>query len=202
LSGIYICGDNSASFSKILICSGITFKPNFPMSSYQVRPATVRDAKTIAQIHVASAQAAYQGLLPDEQLAAPSVEKRQALWREAIEYSEPQVQVICKDDEIVGFVGFDRSRDKGTPSTMGEIWSLYVLPAEWGQGAGVALWDAAHDGLKEEGCTNVSAWVPVRNERAMRFFEHAGFKREMTSLKTVPVGTARLEEIRLKRALG
>jgi RimJ/RimL family protein N-acetyltransferase len=43
--------------------------------------------------------------------------------------------------------------------------------------------------------------VPVRNERAMRFFEHAGFKREMTSLKTVPVGTARLEEIRLKRTL-
>ena len=61
--------------------------------------------------------------------------------------------------------------------------------------------DDLYDGLKEEGCTNVSAWVPVRNERAMRFFEHAGFKREMTSLKTVPVGTARLEEIRLKRAL-
>ena len=51
---------------------------------------------------------------------------------------------------------------------MGEIWSLYVLPADWGQGAGVALWDAAHDGLKEEGCTNVRARVPVRNERAMR----------------------------------
>ena len=53
---------------------------------------------------------------------------------------------------------------------MGEIWSLYVLPAELGQGACVALRDAAHDGLKEEGCTNVRSWVPVRNERAMRFF--------------------------------
>lgn len=172
------------------------------MSSYQVRPATIRDAKAIAQIHVAAAQAAYKDLLPDDQLSAPSVEKRQAYWREAIEYSEPQVQVAMKGDEIVGFVGFDRSRDKGTPSTMGEIWALYVLPAECGQGAGVALWDAANDGLKEEGCTNVSVWVPVRNERAMRFFEHAGFKREMTTLKTVPVGTARVEEIRLKRPLG
>jgi ribosomal protein S18 acetylase RimI-like enzyme len=189
-------------FQKILKSAGFRSNPSFSMSSYQVRPATVRDAKTIAQIHVASAQAAYQGLLPDDQLPAPSVEKRQAYWREAIEYSEPQVQVVTKGDEIVGFVGFDRSRDKGTPSTMGEIWSLYVLPAECGQGAGVALWDAANDGLKEEGCTNVSVWVPVRNERAMRFFEHAGFKREMTSLKTVPVGIARLEEIRLKRPLG
>ena len=35
----------------------------------------------------------------------------------------------------------------------------------------------------------------------MRFFEYAGFKHEMTSLKTVPVGTARLEEARLKRTL-
>ena len=126
-------------FQKILKPTGFRFNPSFLMSSYQVRPATVRDAKTIAQIHVASAQAAYQGLLPDDQLPAPSVEKRQALWREAIEYSEPQVQVVTKGDEIVGFVGFDRSRDKGTPSTMGEIWSLYVLPAECGQGAGVAL---------------------------------------------------------------
>jgi ribosomal protein S18 acetylase RimI-like enzyme len=172
------------------------------MSSYQVRPATVRDAKAIAQIHVVAAQAAYKGLVPDDQLNAPSVDKRQAFWREAIEYSEPQVHVVTKDDEIVGFVGFDRSRDKGTPSTMGEIWALYVAPAEWGQGAGLALWDAANDGLKEEGCTNVSLWVPVRNERAMRFFEHAGFKREMTSLKTVAIGTVKLEEIRLKRALG
>ncbi|MES2977027.1 MAG: GNAT family N-acetyltransferase [Pseudomonadota bacterium] len=172
------------------------------MSSYQVRPATVRDAKAIAQIHVSSAQAAYKGLLPDEHLAAPSVEKRQAYWREAIEYSEPQVQVVTNGEELVGFVGFDRSRDKGTPSTTGEIWSLYVLPAHWGKGAGVALWDAANEGLKEEGCTKVTVWVPLRNERALRFLEQAGFKREMTSLKTVTVGTVKIEEIRLKRGVG
>jgi ribosomal protein S18 acetylase RimI-like enzyme len=146
-------------------------------------------------------QAIHRDVFGLDQLSGPSLDELQVYWREAIEYSEPQVQVAIEGETMVGFVGFDRSRDKGTPSTMGEIWSLYVLPADWGQGAGVALWDAAHDGLKEEGCTSVSAWVPVRNERAMRFFEHAGFKREMTSLKTVPVGTARLEEIRLKRTL-
>ena len=171
------------------------------MSSYQVRPATVRDAKAIAQIHVAAAQAAYKGLVPDDQLNAPSVDKRQAFWREAIEYSEPQVHVVTKDDEIVGFVGFDRSRDKGTPSTTGEIWALYVLPDHWNQGAGTALWDAANDGLKEEGCTKVTVWVPARNERALRFFEHSGFKREMNTLKTVSVGSHKVEELRLQREL-
>lgn len=172
------------------------------MSSYLVRPATVRDAKTIADIHIASSRAAYQGLLPDEQLNALSADKREQFWRDAIQFMEPQVQVASSDGLVVGFVGFDRSRDKGTPSTCGEIWAIYVHPEHWDKGAGVALWDAANDGLKEEGCTKVTVWVPVRNERALRFHERAGFKREMTSLKTVAVGAVKLEEIRLKREVG
>ena len=170
------------------------------MSSYLVRPASARDAKAIAEIHVATWQAAYQDLMPDDYLKSMTVEKRQAYWREAIEYSEPQLLVATEDDKVVGFVGFDRSRDAGTKSTVGEILALYVLPAHWGQGAGVALWDGARDGLKEEGCTQVSLWVLLHNERALKFFEHsAGFKREMPSLKTVAFGSVKLEEIRLKR---
>ena len=170
------------------------------MSSYLVRPASARDAKAIAEIHVATWQAAYQNMMPDDYLKSMTVEKRQAYWREAIEYSEPQLLVATEDDKVVGFVGFDRSRDAGTKSTVGEIWALYVLPAHWGQGAGVALWDGARDGLKEEGCTQVSLWVLLHNERALKFFEHsAGFKREMPSLKTVAFGNVKLEEIRLKR---
>lgn len=172
------------------------------MSSYQVRPATVRDAQAIAEIHAASSRAAYQGLVPDDQLGTLSVDKRQQFWRDAIQFMEPQVQVVTDGNKLVGFVGFDRSRDKGTPSTCGEIWAIYVDPAHWDKGAGVALWDAANDGLKEEGCTHVTVWVPVRNERALRFHERAGFKREMTSLKTLLVGNVKLEEIRLKREVG
>ena len=172
------------------------------MSSYPVRPATVRDAKIIAEINAAASRAAYQGLVPDDQLGTLSIDKRQQFWRDAIEYMEPQVQVATDGDKVIGFVGFDRSRDPGTPSTCGEIWAIYVEPAHWNKGVGVALWDAANDGLKEEGCTKVTAWVPVRNERAVRFLEHAGFKGEMSSLKTVVLGTVKLEEIRLKRDVG
>jgi len=172
------------------------------MSSYSVRPASPRDAKTIAEIHVVAWQAAYAHLMPDDFLKKVTLEKRLAYWREAIEFSEPQLLVATEDDKIIGFVGFDRSRDKGTRSTIGEIWALYVAPAHWGQGAGLALWDGAREGLKEEGCTQVTLWVLLGNERALGFFEHAaGFKREMPSLKTVAFGSARLEEIRLKRAV-
>lgn len=172
------------------------------MSSIQVRPATLRDAKAIAQIHAASAQEAYKGLLPEDQLRAmSSVEKRQAYWREAIEYCEPQVQVAIDGNKIVGFVGFDRSRDPKTRPTTGEIWAIYAAPGYWSQGVGVALWDAARDGLCEEGCTSVTAWVPLRNERALRFHEQAGFKRELSTAKTSLVGSVRIEEVRLQRAL-
>ena len=111
------------------------------------------------------------------------------------------MQVALDDDKIVGFVGFDRCRDKGTPPTMGEIWAIYVNPAYWAKGVGLALWDAAREGLQEEGCTHVCVWVPIANERALRFHELAGFKREMSSAKTVPMGAVKVEEIRLKRAL-
>ena len=81
------------------------FSFGFFMSSIQVRPATLRDAKAIAQIHTVSAQEAYKGLVPDEQLKSmSSVEKRQAYWREAIEYCEPQVQVAVDGEKIVGIV--------------------------------------------------------------------------------------------------
>lgn len=170
-------------------------------SNFEVRPAALRDAKAIADIHASSSQAAFRSVVPGEQMPAVSVDKSQAYWRDAIEFSEPQVQVAVDDGKIVGFVGYDRSRDKSTPNTTGEIWAIYVATSHWGQGVGLALWDAAREGLLEEGCTKVTLWVPLGNERALRFHDLAGFKREMTSIKTVAIGTVKVEEIRLKRDL-
>ena len=172
------------------------------MPSYSVRSAAPRDAKAIAEIHVATWQAAYQDVIPDDFLKAMTVEKRLAYWREAIEFSDPQILVAVDADKVIGFVGFDRSRDAGTKSTVGEIWALYITPEHWRQGAGLALWDGARDGLKDEGCTQVTLWVLVANEKALQFYEQAaGFKREMASLRTTAFGSSKLEEIRLKRPI-
>jgi len=171
------------------------------MSEYEVRPATLKDAKAVAEVHAASARAAYTGILPEDQLQALAPASREAKWRDAIEFAEPQVQVAELDGEVVGFVGYDRSRDPKTKPTVGEIWSLYVKPEHWGKGVGVALWDAAREGLDEEGCLTVTAWVPLRNERAIRFHELAGFKREMNTAKTTQMGSVKIEEVRLKRSI-
>ena len=170
------------------------------MSPVQVRPATLRDAKAIATIHCAAWQTTLEKIIPHDHLRTLSVEKRQAYWREAIDFCEPQVHVATDAaNKVVGFVAYDRSRDKGTPPSCGEIWAIYVEPSKWATGVGLALWDAARDGLKEEGCTKVTVWAHLRNERAMRFLEVAGFKREMNTAKTTEINTVRLEEMRLHR---
>jgi ribosomal protein S18 acetylase RimI-like enzyme len=163
------------------------------MSNYLIRPAEAADAESLAQI---------EGIT-EAALGRPVANPRKRLtyWSEAIEFGEPLVLVACDGEKVVGFVGYDRSRDPRTPPTTGEIWAIYVLGDHLGQGVGLALWDAAREGLLEEGCTQVSIWVELAMERALRFHELAGFKRDMPSLRTVAKGATRVEEIRLKRAL-
>jgi GNAT superfamily N-acetyltransferase len=171
------------------------------MPSYEIRPAVESDAAPVATVHANSSHAAYEGVAPAGQQNLP-VEKRRAFWRDAIEYGEPLVHVALDDaGKVIGFVGFDRSRDPKSKPTTGEIWALYVEPSHWGQGAGLALWDAAREGLLEEGCTEVTMWIPLCNERALRFAELAGFKRELNTAKTAMIGGIKLEEIRLRRPL-
>lgn len=163
------------------------------MSNCLIRPAESGDASTMAQIEAATEIA----------LGRPASDphKRLVNWREAVAFGEPLVQVACDGDTVVGFVGYDRSRDLRTPPTTGEIWAIHVLASHQGQGVGLALWDAAREALLEEGCTHVSVWIELGQERALRFYELAGFKRDMPSLRTVARGSVRVEEIRLKRLL-
>lgn len=163
------------------------------MTTFQIRPAAATDAPTITQIeaqtHAALGHSPMDG------------NRQLRLWKEAISFGEPLVQVAVHGDAVIGFVGFDRSRDPRTKPTMGEIWAIHLGASHWGKGVGLALWDAAREGLLEEGCTQVSIWIELASERALRFHELAGFKRDMASLRTVARGTRRIEEIRLKRSL-
>src|SRR6185369_2084972 len=109
--------------------------PNRSMSSYQVRPAVSADAEQVAVVHASSSQAAYASVAPEAHQNLP-LDKRRALWREAIEFGEPLVQVVLEAGRVIGFAGFDRSRDPKSRPTTGEIWAFYVLPSHWGRGVG------------------------------------------------------------------
>ena len=168
----------------------------------QTRPATLRDAKAIAEIHVNTWQVAYADLVPDDVLKAMSVEKQQAMWREAIQYSEPQVVValdgnahrgLCRGLTAHATPKPNRPMVKSGPCTSLPIIGMKAWAWPCGTPAAKVWWT--------KGCLDVSLWVLLRNERAMRFYDLAGFKREMNTAKTVPMGSGKVEEIRLKRSL-
>jgi ribosomal protein S18 acetylase RimI-like enzyme len=59
--------------------------------------------------------------------------------------------------------------------TTGEIYVIYVHPTAWRQGAGTALLDQALRHLRADGFREAVLWVLPGNQRAIAFYEAAGF---------------------------
>ena len=142
-----------------------------------IRLATSEDAQQIAAVHVQSWQAAYRGLLPDDFLAALSVERRIRQWQSILSDPENAVPVYEADSQVVGFVSYGRCRDQDlNQDKVGEIYAIYLLPDCWGKGYGAALMSEALTRLQEQGYQTVSLWVLESNERAVRFYEQFSFQ--------------------------
>jgi GNAT superfamily N-acetyltransferase len=165
-----------------------------------IRPATPLDAHAIAEAHVASWQQAYRDLLPAEFLASLSITDRETLWTGSIAKKTP-ILVAIIDGELAGFIAIGPSRDQDAVPTTWEIWALYCSPDFWGQGVGRALWLAAREAVLAFGAKTVSLWVIVGNQRAMRFYQQAGFVIEPGAPLTFELGGATLEEIRMLHAV-
>jgi len=162
----------------------------------QIEPATSEDCRAIAEAHVESWQHAYKSILPEPYLASLSVPGREALWRRMLE-GQPSHLLVARDaGQVVGFVAFGAARDEGAPTDRAEIWAIYVKPAFWSTGAGRLLWLAASQQIRAEGYKTGSLWVVAGNQRAIRFYERAGFVAEPQSRKQFELGGAMLEEVR------
>ena len=70
------------------------------MTQFSIRTATFDDASTIAEVHVATWQSAYKGLMPDELLQNLNIERRKQGWQSII--SEDATAVIVA--EVAGQV--------------------------------------------------------------------------------------------------
>ena len=166
-----------------------------------IEPATLADARRVAEVHVQAWQAAYVGIVPDEHLASLSIDKRETMWREAIEKQVPELLVAWVDGEAAGWVSFDTSRDKDAAASTGEIWALYVDPAHWSSGIGRELWRCARERLLERGFRSIGLWVLAANARAIRFYEAAGLALELGSAKLFELGGKQVQELRYTAAL-
>ena len=140
-----------------------------------IRPATPADLDAIVAVHVAGFRAGNSPHLPPAAADRMTPERSAAGWRELLESGPPESVVLVAEvhDAIHGVVGGGAARDGDTEG--GEVYALYVDPAQWGAGYGAALDSAAREDLAEHGFPDAVLWVLEANERACRFYEREGW---------------------------
>lgn len=149
-------------------------------SHFQIRPASFNDATAIATTHVEGWQKAYRGLMSQNYLDSLNISERQQLWQKRLDapQSDQKTFVIENKNEVLGFSSFGRSRDS---SDLGEIYAIYIAPHWWRHGLGHQLLTASVAALKEEGYQEAILWVLSKNERAIRFYQQAGWHSDEVS---------------------
>ncbi|EYF04304.1 GNAT family N-acetyltransferase [Chondromyces apiculatus] len=168
-----------------------------------LRRAIPRDASAIARAHVDSWQAAYLGLIPAAVLNRLTVPVQTANWRRILDADETGTHtwVIANDSTVLGFSSAGPCRDDDdNPRHVGEIYTLYLIPAAWSRGLGSELLDTAQSGLARRGLSAATLWVLAGNTRARRFYELNGFVPDGARRPT-KLGDAELTEMRYRRAL-
>jgi ribosomal protein S18 acetylase RimI-like enzyme len=142
-----------------------------------IRPATVEDARGIAEVHVSSWHSTYTGLVPQDSIAVRTVERRLAFWSQMLSRPEgPTATFVSVDDKTGKIVGFAQAShgNNHLPGYDGEITSLYLLESHQRQGRGRQLVHASAIHLQSMGCQTVMLWVLVGNDSALAFYKSLG----------------------------
>jgi ribosomal protein S18 acetylase RimI-like enzyme len=168
-----------------------------------IRRAQASDARSIAEVQVASWQAAYRGLLSDELLNGLSVDGFENRWRLRLTFEDSrQTLVYEQDDLVLGFVAFGPGRDEDIQTLrLGEIYAIYLHPTHWRQGHGSALMRAALRALGEAGYTLVTLWVLHNNQHARRFYEATGFRADGAIKEERRDAGIEVREVRYRRSI-
>lgn len=164
-----------------------------------LRRAHESDARGIAEVHVLTWQQAYRDLLPAAYLSALSVEARQRYWATELSVlpAERRPWLAEATGEVVGFASSGPSRDEGMAPSVGEIYTLYVLPECWARGVGRNLLDHVLRDLHEHGYDEATLWVLETNARARRFYEQAGWQTD-DARKLDRIGDQEVSELRYR----
>jgi len=136
-----------------------------------IRPARLKDARSIAQIYVESWRNTYAGMLPDKYLLRPDWEEREfRAWRHQFIRQGRGDVVLVADDSAAGVVGFVSAGPTRHPALpfRGEIYTLYLRPDYHGQGLGKRLFISAARRLMTIAGPSIVVWVLKPNPA--RFF--------------------------------
>ena len=139
-----------------------------------IRPATMADSASIAEMQVASYRATYAGILPADYLAGFSEEEQTADWRAWSAKHPDDVLLVAvePDDEVVGYT-LARPGVEATTGYASEIIALHVRGSHQGRGIGRRLLAAAASALRDAACPSVMLWTLSPNP-ARAWYERLG----------------------------
>lgn len=172
------------------------------MTAVIIRRADFKDARPLAEMHVASWQAAYHDLLPSAFLASLSIDRRTAGWEGWLVEDSRQVFVAEEAGRVVGYVAFGPTRDADLAAAeAGEVYGIYVHPDLWNRAYGTRLMNHALAGLLNDGFSLATLWVLEGNQRAIRFYERCGFHADGATKLEHRQPDVVLHELRYRRTL-
>ncbi len=160
-----------------------------------VRPARIEDAPAIAEVHVETWREAYSGLMPSDNLAGLSVERRAEIWRSMLSGQFPGVHVRVAetpDTGVFGFAAGGAARGENPPLD-GELHAINIVRRHHRHGAGRRLVLEIARCVATGGHRGMMLWVLAANP-ARGFYERLGAE-PLGRSKTATFGAAELEEV-------
>jgi L-amino acid N-acyltransferase YncA len=159
-----------------------------------IREATALDSAALANVHVASWRAAYRGIIDDDWLDAMSVDAQLARWtawfRSHRSSSFTRVAVDARA-RVIGFATGGEARVRTRP-TLGEVYTIYLLPEVQRRGIGARLMRSMARGLDLHGMESMLVWSLERNP-ARDFYARLGGR--LCDSRETTVGRQRLGEV-------
>ena len=163
-----------------------------------IRPATLDDARQIAQVNVASWREAYTGIVPAEYLASLDPADRYDRWTALLGDRDVRTWIATSDGtDVLGFATLGPARDEDAERGDVELYSIYLDPDSWGRGIArtllrTSLGAAPHD-------VRFSLWVLEDNERARHFYRRNGLVPDGVERREL-FGDVALTEVRYIRS--
>ena len=146
----------------------------------EIRLATVKDARAIAQVHIASWRATYPGIVPQDYIDSLRLEEFTERWRDRLfTHAEMLIYVADRDGTICGFSSGGPARAEMSGFS-GELYAIYLTPEWQSKGVGSRLFWAVAEHLELAG--HAGMYVRVLEENPSQcFYQRMGGSRLSTA---------------------
>lgn len=140
----------------------------------EVRPAEYADIERIREVARRAWESAHEPIVGGDAVERFLTAYYDAeSFRARIDREEAILDVAAASD-VVGYV---LASPDGEAAATFDLSQIYVAPSRWGDGVGRTLLEHLERRVRDRGGSRVRLGVMAENDRAVRFYEAAGYRR-------------------------